>query len=311
MRILTMLRTAFLPLALVTIPVAPAYADAVPISGPIDATLTIFDNAELVGNVTCTVTGAPCIRFGAPDITLKLNGFTMTGKADAAIGCAGADTLRENGISTNGQNDVVIEGPGLVQRFRFFGVFVVNSSGVKVRKVTASTNCISGIGLNNASDTDVEENVLVRNGNKDSACGGIELFGTSNNNRIRRNETSGNGYAGVPGVVPDNDFGIGILQASTNNLIEENTAVGNTKGILLGPATSGNVVRRNVMVGNPPIQISNSFPGNTITAVDIRNIAPAGANTFEDNLCVTFSGNFIDPPCSVLPDFAGHQNPSE
>jgi hypothetical protein len=37
--------------------------------------LTITENSQLVGDVTCTVTGAPCITFGAPGIALKLNGL--------------------------------------------------------------------------------------------------------------------------------------------------------------------------------------------------------------------------------------------
>src|SRR5690349_8566314 len=50
-------------------------AQATDISGTIATTLTIYDNSRLVGDVTCTVTGAPCIAFGAPGLTLKLNGF--------------------------------------------------------------------------------------------------------------------------------------------------------------------------------------------------------------------------------------------
>ncbi len=282
-------------------------AHAVDISGPFSSTLTIFEDSQLVGNVTCTVTGAPCIQFGAPDITLSLNGFTMTGQANAITGCGGTTVFDEAGIFTNGQNDVEIEGPGLVQRFRFSGVFVFNSSRAKVRGVTVSTNCLTGIFLLRALDTDIEENVLVRNGNKGALCGGIELV-FSDNNRIRGNEASGNGYAGVPGAVPDNDFGIALLFASNGNLIEKNSVVGNTNGIRINAGNNNNVVRRNLVVGNPPIQISNSFPFGL--GVDILNLSPLGANnTFEENLCVTFSGAFVTDPCSSLPDFAGHENP--
>jgi hypothetical protein len=62
-------------------------ARATDISGTIDATLTIFEDSQLVGDVTCTVTGAPCIAFGAPGITLKLNRFTMTGLASPLTPC--------------------------------------------------------------------------------------------------------------------------------------------------------------------------------------------------------------------------------
>ena len=45
---------------------------ATEISGTIATTLVIYDDSELVGDVTCTVVGAPCIAFGASGITLKL-----------------------------------------------------------------------------------------------------------------------------------------------------------------------------------------------------------------------------------------------
>jgi hypothetical protein len=64
-----------------------------------------------VGNVTCTVTGAPCIAFGAPGLELRLNGFFITGQADPTQACSGTSVANEVGISTNGQNDVEVKGP--------------------------------------------------------------------------------------------------------------------------------------------------------------------------------------------------------
>ena len=63
-----------------------ADASAEDISGTITFTKTIFEDSQLVGDVTCTMTDSPCIDFGAPHIKLWLNGFTITGPAspDAA-----------------------------------------------------------------------------------------------------------------------------------------------------------------------------------------------------------------------------------
>jgi hypothetical protein len=69
---------------------ATAHADD--ISGVISATRTITRDSQLVGNVTCTVTGAACIVVGAPGITLDLGGFSITGQGDAATGCGGGQT---------------------------------------------------------------------------------------------------------------------------------------------------------------------------------------------------------------------------
>src|SRR5260370_7876213 len=54
-------------------------AHATDIGGTISATVTITEDSQLLDDVTCTVTGAPCFAIGAPNVTLDLNGFTITG----------------------------------------------------------------------------------------------------------------------------------------------------------------------------------------------------------------------------------------
>jgi len=149
------------------------------ISGTISATRVIAQNARLTGNVTCTVNSAPCIQFGVPGLTLNLSGFTITGQADPASGCQGgrignsALTVNEDGIFVADQTDETIQGPGLVQRFRGDGIYLLNSSRTLVAHVTTSTNCQSGILINNSADSRIEENVSVRNGNTAFPCGGL------------------------------------------------------------------------------------------------------------------------------------------
>src|SRR5579862_8806943 len=55
---------------------------AAQISGTIAATMVITEDSQLVGDVTCTVTGAPCLDIAASNVTLDLNGFSMTGQAE-------------------------------------------------------------------------------------------------------------------------------------------------------------------------------------------------------------------------------------
>ena len=151
-------------------------AEAEDISGAITSTRTILTDSRLVGDVTCTVTGAPCIVFGAPRIELRLNGFTMTGQADPTTACGGAITANEHGISTNGQTDVGVRGPGIVQRFRANGILVMGTLRGRVELITATTNCQSGILVQaTSSQIQIESNVAVRNGssNAGAACGGI------------------------------------------------------------------------------------------------------------------------------------------
>lgn len=152
---------------------APSAADSV--SGLITRTYVIVEDTDLTGDVTCDVTGAPCFSFGAPGVELRLNGFTITGKADPVTACAGAAlTAQEGGILTNNQNRVAVRGPGLVQRFRQHGVWVAGSQDVRVENLTASTNCGSGVFVAaNAFGTLVEGITAVRNGSAAAPCGGV------------------------------------------------------------------------------------------------------------------------------------------
>jgi hypothetical protein len=161
-------------------------AHAVDISGTITSTLTITEDSQLVDDVTCTVTGAPCIEIGAPHMTLELNGFTMTGLADPQVGCGGAvawDALA-SAILVSTQTDVAIHGPGLIQRFLGHGINIRRvSTGVRVTGVTLSTNCLSGVFVSGcqtspcvsgaSSNNEISNNILVRNGNTTAPCGGI------------------------------------------------------------------------------------------------------------------------------------------
>lgn len=156
--------------------VSGARAQAADISGTISTTLTIFEDSELVGDVTCDVAGAPCIKFGAPGITLRLNGFTIKGRASPPNNCTGFPTpfVPEDGITTAGQSNVAILGPGLVLNFARMGILLsLGSSQVRVEHVTAADNCFSGILLSGATNSDITHNVSVRNfGFAGTACGG-------------------------------------------------------------------------------------------------------------------------------------------
>ena len=145
------------------------------IGGTIYETWTIYEDSDLVDDVTCMVEGNPCIKFGASHITLRLNGFTITGRANPPDGCtAPADFPSEDGIDVVGQQRVAILGPGLLQKFASVGILLRGSTKAKVKGVTASDNCFSGIFLQATTDSDIEKNVSVRNsiGSQGLACGG-------------------------------------------------------------------------------------------------------------------------------------------
>jgi parallel beta-helix repeat protein len=87
-----------------------------------------------------------------------------------------------------------------------------------------------------------------------------------------------------------------ITPGADDNLIEDNTVLGNANGIFLAAGVVGNVIRRNMIAGNPPIQVSVAVPATS--GWDIRNLAQPGANAFEDNFCLTS----INAACPAMDD---------
>jgi parallel beta-helix repeat protein len=283
------LRLGIYTLALISCLETTSWADEV--SGILTKTYVIVEDTDLVGDVICDVGSNPCFSFGANGVELRLNAFTITGKADAVTGCGGANSPNEFGITTNGQHSVGVRGPGAVQRFRNHGVFVTGGSrNARVEDLTVSTNCTAGIRVAVAAfDTLVEGNTVVRNGatTPGSSCGGICLNGR--NSRIRRNIAHGNGYSNPP-----DDFGIGVIDGAQDNYIDENTVSGNTNGLYITAGAVNTVVRNNVIVGNPAIQVGNAQP--EARALDIVNLAAPGETKFERNLCLTA----VNAPCPVV-----------
>lgn len=147
------------------------------VSGTVTRTYVLVEDTDLIGDVTCDVANnAPCFSFGAPGIELRLNGFTITGRGDAVIGCGGVLFAGEAAVTTNGMRQVGVRGPGLVQRFRGDGVTVAGSTDARVEDLTLSTNCMSGVRvLATSFGTVVQNNISVRNGSTapGAQCGGI------------------------------------------------------------------------------------------------------------------------------------------
>src|SRR5687767_916784 len=280
------------------------------VCGPIVATLVITENTRLICDVECVNESGPCIQFGRDNITLFLNGFTMFGTASPPARCApspGLGTFPDpgpfpyDGISTAGHDHVRIRGPGMVQTFRRHGIFLFQTDDAIIENVTSHYNCYSGIFLGFSNDNDLSENVSVRNGSMSAGapCGG-NCITNSNGNRVRRNHFHGNGSVapGMPLGTP-NDFGVGLVGTSRDNVIEQNSIGGNINGILLYPLTTGNVIRYNVIAGNPPVQVAAT--AGTPVGADIRDASRAGANTFVENHCITYEGTTAPPPCPNFP----------
>ena len=287
-------------------------AHATNISGTITSTMTITQDSQLVGDVTCTASlvvmpGAnPCIQFGFDHIKLKLNGHSITGPADPPTGCSvpGDGKPYMVGIEAIDRTDIQIEGPGVIQHLQRWGILLGfpghPSSRVTVRNVTLNRNCWSGTQTLSTSDSNFEEDVFINNaaGSNGAPCGGICLS-NSNANVIHKCKMYGNGSLDYSsGNV---DFGVGFEGTSSQNRVEESDIGGNTNGVLvLDPTAIANIVSHNIIAGNPPGQVRKTFTASNQAGFDIQDNSSAGANTFEDNFCLTYEGNAATAPCPNL-----------
>ena len=315
MRCVRFASLAFVPLFIAA---HAALASAEDINGTINVTKVIVEDSQLVGAVTCTMTTTPCVQFGAPNIALRLNGFTITGPANpddtltcnATSGAPTSDGISNGTSAANSQAGVQIIGPGMVQKFRRHGIFLVGAAGVStnitVKHVTSHHNCFSGLLTNGMTDSVIEGIVSVRNAaNSGGAPCGANCLVNSNNNDIMNNLFGGNGSvcaaalcAAPPTVASNNDFGVGLIGTSSGNLIEHNSIAGNTNGVLIQAGASGNTIRENIAAGNPPSQVSRTYGP---IGFDIKDEAAANGarNTFERNWCISYSG----PGPSPCPNF--------
>src|SRR5688572_4047916 len=176
------------------------------ISGIITVTKVIVEDSQLVGDVTCTTLTTPCIQFGAPGVALRLNGFTVTGPANPdntttcnpTSGAPPSDGISNGTSAATSQSGVQIIGPGMVQKFRRHGLFIIGVVGVAtnvtIKHVTSHHNCYSGLLTNGMTSSVLEGLVSVRNAANSGAapCGGNCLI-NSHNNHIVDGLFGGNG----------------------------------------------------------------------------------------------------------------------
>ena len=98
-------------------------ARATDLSGTYTTPQIITEDSRLTGNVECapTLIKSSCIVFGASHISLDLNGFSITGPVDPKTNVAACskpgDATFGVGVEATDQNNIKIEGPGVIQHF--------------------------------------------------------------------------------------------------------------------------------------------------------------------------------------------------
>ena len=267
---------------------------------------TLTTDTTLIADLSCTGTA---LHIGADDITVDLNGHTISGDG----------VTFSTGIRNAGRNNVTIEN-GTITGFAR-ALHLLGASENTIRAITADGNFFSGIFLEaGANRNRIVDCVVINNGSPARPGNGITI-NSSNGNVVTRTLAAGNhtqgifvgGGADTPAsfdtqilnnTAHDNvSNGIGFLGGSghavTGNVSMNNGAHGISfssrpvPGIVTNSAITGNTVSGNALfgievrdgVGNRVV--ANRSEGNVLSGIALLN---ADGNTVAGNR-VTDSGN--------------------
>jgi hypothetical protein len=234
--------------------------------------------------------GVDGIDIVASNVTLHLNGHTISGTATSST-CNISYGIYVMGTSLLPLTMVHVLGSGTISNF-FIGFRADNSAGSYVKSTTVTAQCPTfarGFSIQNSSSqwkldgnvvrggpgsfgiflNTTDDNDLVRNDVNDS----IVLINSSNN--VIVNNTASDNLGGGEGGIA-----VGLFGGGNNNEIHANTTNNNTSnGLSLASGTSGNNVTGNTSLNNQ--------------AGDMRDDNPnCGSNKWEGN-----KFNTANQPC--------------
>jgi parallel beta-helix repeat protein len=224
--------------------------------------------------VTLTADLGPCLGDGlvvtASNITVNLNGHTITGAGSNPKG-----TIDQAGIRLNGAGSVTVRG-GTVRRF-FVGVLVKGGQNNLITHMTAAHN----IGLGNTVygegivlDGSVNNRVTYDNVVSNGPYAGINLINNADNNLVQNNTVTDNNIATPnlgPGGSPQNqDSGIGNDSGASFNTIDNNVVL---RSGFFGIALSGGPVTQKERATNNVVRFSGNIGINAGTYGDGHYVA--------------------------------------
>ena len=233
---------------------------------------TITTNTRLDSDlIDCPLWG---IRIGADDITLDLAGHTIAQAPNLVEPRGGI-------VDRVGHHGVTIEN-GTVRGFDT-GVFLINATNNRLRRLTVAGNDYDGIDLLQSEGNQVEHNRVYGNGLK-TDNNGIFIF-QSNHNELRDNSLTDNGYVGL--ALPESSdnrveaerdspqqAGIGT-DHSDRNLFDRNHVSDNADDIII--SGSHNTITNNHVIGAVGCPEGCGFgisleggPGNLIARNEVR-----------------------------------------
>ncbi|HYL78026.1 MAG TPA: hypothetical protein VEU96_27680 [Bryobacteraceae bacterium] len=175
----------------------------------------------------------------------------------------------------------------------FTTAVVVLGTNNKVTGIVAVNNGTFGM-LVNGSGNILEGNTLAGNGGSggigpNGQAQGAQLAISGNANQLLRNE--------LATQQSENDVTNIAIDGDRNILEENNTSGGDPAEVVIFTVHTGNVLRRNSILGG--------IFSHTTPILD--NNAP-GSNTYESNLCFFPSVGPSPAPCPGFPGLSGHMN---
>lgn len=246
------------------------------------------------------------------DVKLDLNGHIVMYKtSEAGPGPTGIDII--------GQSRVTIRN-GTIIDFQY-GVWVEDSSEVKIEYMNITDSTKRGIGIHNSNEVNIEFNSITGSGED-----GIGIDKNSFNVSVLGNDISESGDVGIG--VYENSFNVTVFNNKVTNIDREGvhlfdvnhcTVSGNNisenryYGILLYESHN-NTIKDNIMLGNNPGAISlstslqntiyhNHFPGrDAVEYVNSEYSWDVGYGTPDDK---GYGGNYWDDNENRIDNFSG------
>ncbi len=216
---------------------------------------TILASTVLDSNVGPCATG---VTIGADNVTLDLNGFTISGNPNTG------------------------EGPG---------ISLISRTGVVVKNGTV-TQFDAGVAIERGSRNTVNNMQILNNRSGGGDFGdGVAVF-LSNNNTITGNQIRNNGvYSGV-GLI-----GSAFNLIKDNQITDNNQSATNTSGIRIenGPASNDNTVVNN-LVSNSGLDGIQVFAGGSRNQIKFNQVfgsARDGINVFAGGNANVIEGNSV------------------
>jgi parallel beta-helix repeat protein len=221
------------------------------------------------------------IVIGADDITLDLNGHTISGDDEPFAACPENEPC-DTGVLNDGRNDLIVK-DGKITDFGL-GVVLVETKRNRVRDVAAVENAFEGIVIFRSMRTHVQGGAASRNGVGESRPG-IALV-ASDDNRITGNKLSGNGDLGL------------FMAAADRNLIRHNKTRGHPEGGMIIEGDRNEIVRNRSAQEGGGILITivnrgGTAVGNVIRRNEVRDARAAGIAVDQAAERTLVKGNFV------------------